>query len=155
MPMTLRSALTLSEMVPAKKGDCIFVFGVNHNLQQGGGGNAKVVYKPHGWMTMTVTVELPREWSKWYAFSIWKNAICHQYINWPLCLCESLLLSWLCLVMNSPHGPDLFMWSFTTFADYFDFHLRKRNVEARCPFSIGVLSLFSLYLSVVELSHLD
>lgn len=58
MPVTLRRALTLSEMVPAKKGDCIFVFGVNHNLQRGGGGNAKVVHQPHGWITITVTAEL-------------------------------------------------------------------------------------------------
>lgn len=79
--------------------------------------------------------------------------VCHQYIDWPVyCLCESLLLSWLCLAMISPHGPDLFMWSFTTFADYFHFHLRKRNVEARCNFSIGVSSLFSLHLSVMSVS---
>lgn len=54
MPMTLRQAPTLSDMVPAKKGDCFFVFGINHNLFQGGGGKAKAGYKPHGGMTMTV-----------------------------------------------------------------------------------------------------
>lgn len=40
-------------MVPAKKGDYVFVFGINHNLQQGGGGHAKVDYKLQGGMTVT------------------------------------------------------------------------------------------------------
>lgn len=61
--MTVRGALTLSEMVPAKKGDYVFVCGVNHNLQKGGGGNAKVGSKTYGGMTMTVAVKFPQDWS--------------------------------------------------------------------------------------------
>lgn len=153
MPMTLRQAPTLSDTVPAKKGVCFFVFGINPTSSKGEG-------KPR--LAMSLTVKWP-----WLMLLVDRGmrgirkielCQCNRYcINTQIlccqlcCLCKIFLLSWLFLIMigtlllSSDHLQLLQITFY--FPEFGKANLCKRNVAAGLIFQ-GVFCQSVL-------SHLD